>query len=116
MSIAIAPQTASLAQMVTPGAPATSDLVASGESHLLEIFGTNTEAGDVFIMIFDAVALPGNGTAPRITPIPVPAGESFSLTTPQAVFGTGIFWAVSSTPDTLTLSVLAGSNVTAWFR
>ena len=116
MSIIIGPKP-SRSEMVTPGGgPETDALVVSGEARLLEIFGTNTEAGDVFIMVFDAVALPGNGTQPRLSPIPVPAGESFSLTMPEPEFGTGIYWAVSSTADTLTISVLAGANITVWHR
>lgn len=98
------------------GAGAVSRVVNIGPSRLVEIFGRNLEAGTVYLMIFDAAAVPANGTAPDISPIELLAGQSFSLTTPPALFTAGLTWAVSTTDTTLTISVGLGATVSTWFR
>jgi len=84
---------------------------------LYGVDGFNKSAGTVYIMVFDAAALPANGTVvPVVTPIKVLAGQNFSLALPPAgvVMANGIVVAASSTLNTganVTLTVLGSTDV-----
>lgn len=68
-----------------------------------------------YLHVFDAAALPANGTAPTLAPVLLWAGWSVTLPLPPRgrVFKIGIVWAVSSTADTLTLDTAGRAFVNA---
>jgi hypothetical protein len=80
-------------------------IVAVGRRRLFGLQGVNNNAAATFVLIFDATAVPSNGTAPRV-PIRAAGSDNFS-----AYFGSsgrwfdqGIVVVNSSTLATLTLS------------
>lgn len=69
--------------------------------------GFNDSNNLQYWQLFDAAALPVNGTVPMFSVPVLPKQGTFSLdlrATPRA-FSTGIVWAASTTPDTLTLAL-----------
>lgn len=73
-------------------------------------FGSNETGATIWIMFFDALATPANGTQPvHGLSFNVGAGATFNWIAPApGVFlGTGLTWVASSTPDTLT-AIAAG--------
>jgi|GEM_PF-2410025 len=65
-------------------------------------------SGDLYVQLFDATALPANGTAPSTAPVPVKAGQYYESDTPFR-FLAGLVVAASSTPATKTL--ISGNDV-----
>lgn len=91
-------------------------LVATGECDLLQFYGFKASPAVLrYLLIFDAIALPVDTTIPFISiPLPATTTPVFSLTTPvlsvpARMFLTGVFFACSSTPNTLTFN--AGTTV-----
>lgn len=71
----------------------------------------NTGAAPLYLMLFDAAALPANGTAPSRVPIPIAAGDVNGDTWEgSTAFATGCVAALSSTVATLTVAGAVG-----WF-
>jgi hypothetical protein len=73
-----------------------------------------------WVMIFDAAAVPANGTMPSLMPLQMSSGAGNRVVggyTPQAGdrFTTGICFAISLTEDTLTLEAVTNLWVTAQF-
>jgi len=68
-----------------------------------------------YLHVFDATALPPNGTRPTIAPLQLWWGWSASLPLPPRgrAFRNGIVWAVSSTAATLTLDAAGRAFVNA---
>jgi len=81
----------------------------TGTSHYCQATVTNNSASTVWAMVFDAAALPANGTKPKLE-WNVPAGIA------QGEFGYGMFMAsgvvvaCSSTEGTLTVTVASACN------
>lgn len=96
-------------------ADATDGSMAIAASQLLQVTGYNSSAATRFFVLFNAVALPPNGTIPFWTAAQVPPGTNFSLVfeRPGFPFGTGIHWASSTTRTTLTLTGAADMYVSA---
>ena len=101
------------AKIVEPGtwtpataiAPADNGLLKATPGTLNTILAANSHATDVFyLQLFDANALPINGTAPRLPSIPIAAGQTVSIDLGRMAFATGIYWASSSTVATLTVT------------
>jgi len=105
-----------------------SGVVKATPGNLVTMFGTfvvNGGAGTRWLMIFDAAALPANGTAPKVSSIPMTGVDIvFSLSledpgdpiaAPGLPMATGIVWAISSTESTLTLDAASTADVTAKF-
>jgi len=67
----------------------------------------SSAGGARFLQLFNAAALPANGTVPRLSSLPVAAGAvaSWDFGTDGLVFSVGIIAALSSTAGTLTLAV-----------
>lgn len=81
--------------------------VAVVAATLHSVFGSIDPAvvGNRFIHLFNAIALPVNGTVPNFAPIQVGAGEEFSIVFPQGrPFATGIVITLSTTRETLTIA------------
>ena len=80
-----------------------SRVVTDYTSRLWEVRGENTSASDAWIMLFDATAVPANGTTP-VESAKVLAGLNFFITPSggPATYQNGIVWAISSTAGTFT--------------
>lgn len=91
------------------GAAAASRTVKGSAGKLYQMFGYNSGGSDVWLFIFNAIAVPGNGsTAELFTPIKIAAGTHFALDLIRPRdFITGLTWAASSTAGTFTA---AGSS------
>lgn len=70
---------------------------------LLHLSGYSESSG--YLHVFDANALPANGTKPTLAPVPIWWGWTISLPLPTRgrAFKAGIVWAVSTTAEKLTL-------------
>jgi hypothetical protein len=88
-----------------------SRVIRAAPCTLLRAFITNTGAGTLYFMVFDATTLPSNGTTPRVRPVVLAAGAQASLdmSIVQALgtwgltLNTGLVWAASTTAGTLTV-------------
>jgi hypothetical protein len=98
---------------VNANAGAVSGLIFSGANTLRSIDAINLGAVGLkyTLMIFNAVALPANGTAPIIR-MPLPGGGSVHWDRGKN-FSTGAYWAISTTDATLTVSGVANAVVDA---
>lgn len=83
---------------------ATNAVGKAAAGNLYAVYGYNGNAATRYIHIFNATALPANGTAPTLAPIAVPTGQTFSLDLAGygIYFSTGIVVATSTTLATLT--------------
>jgi len=89
-------------------ANAAASLVVSAAAATFLYAGLASDAAArVWLHVFDAAALPANGTVPTLTPVAVDntLEGSISLFDRGVAFGTGITLAVSTTHRTLTVSV-----------
>lgn len=88
---------------------ATSGIIKASAGFLRQIQGRSMANANRWLMYFDAVAVPGNGATPVWPSIPLlstlPSGFPFGFMYQEMPFATGIVWAVSTTPETLTITV-----------
>jgi hypothetical protein len=87
---------------------ANSAVVNAASSNLIHVYGTNKGPTRLYFMLFNAVALPANGTVPFVAHIPIPANDgtfSLDISGEAKTFGTGLTWGISTTPSTLTAYV-----------
>lgn len=99
------------------GGDVASQLISAGVRSLQQVLGFNAEAGNLFFQMFDAIALPANGTLPIWPGVLVPPGTNFGVTWEEGLpFATGIFWAASTTRTTLTVTLGAGMSMGGVFR
>ena len=104
---------------ITTGTLLDSDVVNAAPGTILDVNGFNASAGVRFFQLFDAVAVPGNGTTPDTIPIQIPAGVHFSITFADGQgqsFATGISWASSTTQLDLTLTGAPDMIIEIGFR
>jgi len=95
----------------SPGAPADSGVIQTKPGTMTWVIASNSHATDTFyLLFFNAIAVPGAGTATNMVAIPVLAQTAVFLPVPKQ-FTTGIVWACSSTPATLTASGLNAAQV-----
>lgn len=105
--------------IVTPTTPTRYDsggfdtdaLIAAGARRLVDVHGllvSSVIGPPRWFMLFDAAALPANGTIPDTAPVFLAAGSTqFSLDYEFGdPFTTGIYWACSSTEGVLTVAVV----------
>lgn len=80
---------------------------------LFHLSGYSESSG--YLHVFDAAALPSNGTKPTLAPVPIWWGWTIALPLPSRgrAFKNGIVWAVSTTPEALTLDVAGRAFVNA---
>jgi hypothetical protein len=91
-----------------------SALVASGPQKVLTVDGYNAKSTKRWIMVFDATALPPNGTLPLMAAPATGYPGVFALRRPDSRgFLSGVFWAASSSPLTLTFDAAASLRVDA---
>jgi hypothetical protein len=87
-------------------------LVASGPQRLFTVDGYNAAASLVWLMLFDDVVRPPNGTRPEMARPAPPSPRTFRLRTPDTRgFTRGVYWAASSTPLVLTFAASASLRV-----
>jgi hypothetical protein len=80
-------------------------LASAAPEQLMTIEGYSATPGGRWLMVFDATALPGNGTFPALA---VPAQRRFRRRRfDSQMFARGIYWAASSSPITLTFDPTA---------
>ena len=92
-----------------------SHVVKAAAGSLYEISGSNKSAATIYLMVFDSATVPVNGVAKKYQ-VQVAAGQSFSWTPALApTFAAGISWAVSTTPDTLTLTATNDADCVVYF-
>jgi hypothetical protein len=99
-----APGGAGVPASLSSNALAASMVIAAVPAVLFDVTVANTTAADAFLLLFDAVALPGNGAIPKAYAA-IPAGwtGSISYDTGRG-FATGIVAAMSTTLGTLTVA------------
>ena len=75
-------------------------LVSNGPEQLVTVQGYPAAAAARWLMVFDAIALPANGTYPAMA---APARRAYRLHRSDTQgFRYGVYWAASSTPMVLT--------------
>ena len=85
-------------------------LVASGPQRVFTVDGYNAGAALVWLMLFDDVARPPNGTQPEMARPAPPSPRTFRLRASDTRgFSRGVYWAASSTP--LLLTFAAGATL-----
>lgn len=105
-----------------------SGVVKAAAGNLLQIYANYDTAGGAgtrWLMIFDAAALPANGTAPTLAAIPLVGVDTIASldvtnssdppSSPGKPMATGIVWAISSTKNTLTLDAASTFDVETKF-
>jgi hypothetical protein len=84
-------------------------LVSGGPEQVVTVEGYSASPAARWVMLFDAVALPGSGAFPTMA---APARRAFRLDRFDTCgFRYGVYWAASSTPITLTLDPTADLRV-----
>jgi hypothetical protein len=99
---------------------ANSEVVETSPKNLLSLFASSKSAGLLWVMVFDASALPGNGALPVMQPLQIAAaGQAFLSVTDDSGQGLcglelahGLVWAASSTQATLTVDTTSSVWVT----
>lgn len=91
----------SYAMNATPAASASP--VATAAKKVRSVYGSNGGAA-CWLMLFDAAAVPADGTAPSVPPVYIGANgyAGYDFGTYGRVFANGVSWAASSTFATLT--------------
>ena len=100
-AILVASETASID---TPGAAFASRVVSAAATNLLSLRAKNVSAAVIYLHVFNAAALPANGTAPTLKPVELAPGEEYESSYHAPAFSTGLVLAASTTRDTLTVS------------
>lgn len=83
---------------------AASGVINNGRAYLSGIMGYNNNLGAQWIHLFNATALPANGTAPVLFPLRIEGQSNFFFDLAEILrfFDTGIVWGNSTTVATLT--------------
>lgn len=88
---------------------ATSGVIKASAGFLRQIQGRSMANAGRWLMYFDATSVPANGATPAWPSIPLlstlPSGFPFGFMYQEMPFATGIAWAVSTTAETLTLTL-----------
>jgi hypothetical protein len=80
-------------------------LVASGPQRVFTVDGYNAGSTAVWLMVFDDLVRPPNGTAPVMARPAATFPRTFRLRAPDTRgFARGVYWAASSTPLALTFA------------
>lgn len=89
----------------------TSRVAKASAGTLRDVYISNAQAVDTFLQIFDAAALPANGTVPLIAALLCRAGQHMWYDFGETALpcGTGIVLAASTTQLTLTLATASCS-------
>lgn len=89
---------------VVTAAKAASKVISATPGILYSVTAVNTTANDVYLQLFDAAALPANGTVPKdVAAIPAGWSGGIDYGSLGTEFSIGIVAAISSTIDSLTI-------------
>jgi hypothetical protein len=111
-----------LAKLVAPGTwtPATaaagadSGVISAAATTVRSVLASNSHATTtIYLQLFDAAAVPANGTAPRIPSIPIAAGQTVLVQLGALSCANGLSWASSSTVGTKTITALTSVQCSA---
>lgn len=95
---------------------ATGDVIKAAAGNLIRIFGFNNSGSTRYFQLFDAAAVPADGTVPDWLPIQVPTLQPFAMDLGAGLgFSLGISWASSSTLATKTITGAADMWVSAQY-
>jgi hypothetical protein len=87
-------------------------LVARGPQRVFTVDGYNASASLAWLMLFDDVVRPPNGTRPEMARPAPPSPRTFRLRASDTrAFARGVYWAASSTPLVLTFAAGASLRV-----
>lgn len=91
-------------QVVNASAPSNSRVIKASPGTLLTLQAYNSSGSTVYLQVFDAVAMPLDGTIPTLAPVTLPSDSIASIDFGQRgrPFSTGIVAAFSSSPTFLT--------------
>jgi hypothetical protein len=93
-----------------------SHVVKTSAGTLYELHGFNDGSVTLYLMLFNTTSVPANGTAP-LERFRIPAGGSIAYSPGQPIsLGTGIVWAASTTPNTLTIDTASKSYVSVAYQ
>lgn len=93
----------------TVGSLANSGVFKNSSGKFYQLIGFSDKSSRRYLMLFDSATVPANG-ALSWTCLSVPGGGTFSIDLPRPKsFSSGLSWAVSTTPNILTIDVTAGS-------
>ena len=106
--VTLVPSTAAAANLLTSGTAAqvSNRVVKATAGTLFLAIGYNNNAATRYLQVFNAAALPADGTVPNLPPISVATGQNWSLNLGEYgyAFTTGIVIANSTTAATLTIA------------
>ena len=87
-----------------------SRVVKASSGTLRDVYVYQASGSLLYLQLFNAAALPANGTVPSFTPIPVPTGSMafIDFGTDGIILSTGIVAALSTTAATLTVAGAVG--------
>ena len=98
----------------TTAAVADTGTISAAPCYALSLLAANSHAvTTVYLQIFDAAAVPADGTAPRIPSIPIAPGQTVHIPLGRMRFATGLVWASSSTVSTKTVTAITPLQVSA---
>lgn len=81
------------------------DVIAFAPCIVKEIRVTNASGATRYLLLFNTSAVPADGSAPSLIPIPILNGATVSITYPEGgrYLSTGLSWCSSTTQATKTL-------------
>ena len=94
-------------------APADSGIISAAACTVRAVQATNRTAATIWLMLFDAAAVPADGTFPRLPVIAVPAESTVHVPLGALECATGLVWACSSTYGVLTITAATPAVVSA---
>lgn len=94
---------------VTIGSLSNSGVFKSSAGKFYQLNGFSNKGTKRYFMLFDSASVPSNGVSSWMC-LNVPANGTFSIDyTRPRVFTSGLSWAISTTPDTLTIDTATGA-------
>lgn len=97
-------------------------IIDTGVGTMHGFFASNEGASKVWLMFFDSATVPADGAEPILPGIPLLLADTTNVGTASAEFTrgrgytTGLCWAISSTPDTLTIDNTATVGLAVEYR
>ena len=96
-------------------APINSDVIKTSPGEFRQAMAANQGASLLYVMFFDAVAVPTNGSVPAFVPIPLAAGAACAIPFGPAM-SNGLCWAASTTAATLTVDTTDSMWLSVQYR
>lgn len=97
----------------TVAAAADEGIISAAPTTVRSFMVANSGSNDSYIQVFDSATVPGDGTAPRIPSVLLPAGQTAVVQLGALSCANGFSWASSSTADTKTVTAFAEVQLSA---